>query len=421
MRPVPGHDPQPIGLDRDRDITVKISADDASSRRRQQLKHPGRRITLTVAAADRHDRDFRPRRLEKPGVLLVTAVPRNDKHVRVQLNALCREFGLVMRVEVAGRQHPKTRHRELHDPAGLEFGDHLPAQRADEMQLARRIGDERDVHRRRPPIDANGRVGREACADVDRADRSRVQRAGYPGNGGRRSPGEDDPLQLVNAQREQAPVEGDRCRAGIDQHRGLRSGAHHDRGALTDIAGRHGPIRLRPVRRGRSADDRVTAHRHSGRNTACAKPDADRWPSSAPESGAAVPEDTGHSHRSSHQAEQLACAGRATRPADGGARQPRERARDQDEPRTWHATGAGNPLRGVHRHWCNGRRDDAENGRRRDGRFSKEVRRDRGQADLTRDRRDERRTRDGCGSRHRKRIGEPARKAPGHAGAKARR
>jgi hypothetical protein len=149
--------------------------------------------------------------------LLATAVPRNDKDVRVQLNALRPEFGLVTRVEVAGRQHPKTRHRELHDPAALELGDHLPAQRADEMQLARRVCDERDVRRRRPPIDANGRVGREACADVDRADRSRVQRPGYPGNGGRRSPGEDDPRQLVNAQREQAPVEGDGCRADIDQ------------------------------------------------------------------------------------------------------------------------------------------------------------------------------------------------------------
>ena len=159
---MPGDDPKPTGLDRDRDITVTISADDASSRRRQQLKRLGRRVTLTVAAAHRHDRDRRPHRAEKTSLQGIGAVPRNDKHVRVELNALRHRFGLVGGADVACRQHPKTRQRQLNNPAGLELGNHLPAQRADGVHLARPSSDEYNVRRRRPPGDANGRIGRQS-------------------------------------------------------------------------------------------------------------------------------------------------------------------------------------------------------------------------------------------------------------------
>ena len=101
-------------------------------------------------------------------------MPRNDKHVRVQLNAVSHEFGLVRGVDVASREHPKSRHCEFHDPAGRELGDNLPAQPADDVHLVRRVSHERDVRRRRPAGDASGRIGCEASTDLYCAHGSRM-------------------------------------------------------------------------------------------------------------------------------------------------------------------------------------------------------------------------------------------------------
>jgi len=73
-------------------------------------------------------------------------------------------------------------------------------------------------------------------------------------------------------------IDRGRRRAGVEENRSLRAGAHHDGRALAYIARREDPIALRPARRRRAADDRVSADRHGSQHANSTESDADSGP-----------------------------------------------------------------------------------------------------------------------------------------------
>ena len=207
---------------------------------------------------------------------------------------------------------------------------------------------------------------------------------------------EHDERNALHTEPAQAPVHRRRVRTRVHHHGRPPAGVEHQTVALAHVAGDHHPALRRPSR-GRQREQQRTDH-HPAQAQRGDPPGQQR----AEEQG----------QRCADQ-RQGRDADRTGGPVERCHRQVRSPHGHGDDPPGAPRCGRGDDPTdrlGDQSHHTAGQPED---GRRSDGRGGQQVGADRDQADLTRDRCDERRAGDLGSQRHRHRLGHPARE-PSH-------
>jgi hypothetical protein len=365
-------------------------------------------VPVGVVRAGRHERHPGLRGREEAAVGVRAAVVGHLEHVGAQVDGARDDPRLGLAAQVAGEQdaHPALGHP---DDQGQVVG------RGRRPGDLRRRGEDLDRGRPdRPPVPRDeDRAFRAGAAHLrlEPADPvlGRRQRPGGdhahlpPRQGAGQAPGvvgvevgDQHQRQLVDAQPVQAPVDRAHVRAGVDQYALSGRGRDDQRVALPDVAGNHdGPV-------GRPASGELP-DRPAQDDDADEDRERDRpGPGEAPQQPAHDEQEHGQEHR----------AAGAGRPRGRAVRQGGRALRDDHQPPD---RPAGQPHQRVGQ-----RRDDhrdqggqqAEHGRRGDGRGGEQVGRQGDRADQPRQTGHQRRGHEAGRGSHRDRVGQHGRPPP---------
>jgi hypothetical protein len=273
--------------------------------------------------------------------------------------------------------------------------EYLPVQGTEVAMLARGGADDRDLGRCRLTADVGGLLGRLVQGGgLDRSDSATTQDAGEAVHMVGVEVAEDQQGDGGHAEGAQAAVGQGRLGAGVDDDGGARpSGGQHEGIALADVTGHQAPARWWPAGDGswqRGGAEHGQEEQHGGGRA---------QPGVAGE--AAAEEDGGRGEGGEEQR-----AGPAPGPVDRRAGQRGSTAGDGGDPS---GRPTGQPREGFgerHRDRRRGQRGEAEHRGEGDREFGEEVARDRHQADVGGEHRDDRCADRLGGSRGRQEFGQ---------------
>ncbi|NYJ07101.1 hypothetical protein GGQ55_003379 [Geodermatophilus daqingensis] len=365
-------------------------------------------MAVVVVGTDRDQRHPGSGGGQEVGVDVGAAVVRHLEHVGTQVDPAIEDAGLRLGAEVAGEQHAHAAHGHPGDDGQVvgrgagggdlgRRGEHLEGRLAELLDLPGDGGDAAGAGGGREPVDGpHPVIGRGQRAGRDRVDPTPGQRPGQAARVVGVEVREQHQPQPVDAQPGQAGVDAADVGTGVDQQSLRRPGRDDQRIALTHVAGHDDGALRRPA-----------AHRLAQRPAEHDQPDQ------GGEHQRTQPAEPPEQHPQSDQAErERHRSGGAGRPGGDGVGHLRTAFRDEDQPAH---RPPGQPHQGLGR--CGGHRRDqgrqqAEDGGRGDGRGGEQVRRQRHQADLAAERRDERRRREAGRGAHRDGIGDQRRDPP---------
>ncbi len=289
-------------------------------------------------------------------------------------------------------------------PGRGRWPDHLPAQSAlSPAGLPRRRDPYRDSGLRRSAVDQGGlRRWVGEGGRLDQADRAATQDPGEATGVVGVEVGQDDQGDAADPEHAQAPVDGQRVGAGVDDDGRARAGREDERVALAHVTQDHPPSRGRPP--GHDAGHAGRLHHEQHQQHRDGDGDRDRAP---PSQQAAGRQDHGHRHDGQQRA-----ASPAARPADAGPRQRGPGTRHLGDPPGGQARGPGDRFGGAGQYGGQRQGGEAEHGGRGHSELGDEVAGDRDQADARRQHRDDRCADRLCCRGRRHRLGDPGRYPP---------
>jgi hypothetical protein len=363
---------------------------------------------MAVVAAHRDEPYPRPGGGQEIGVGVGAAVMRHLQHVGSQVRARGEDPGLGGRAQVAGEQHPDPSVRHANDEGqvvGLGVRGGPLGRRGQDLDLRPThcavlaghqhgpfcAGAPHEPVEGRYPVVGGRQCSRGHDADVPPVERPRQATDVVGVQMGQQNQGQGMDFQPV-----QAPVDGPHVRPCVEEHALARAGGQHEGVPLADVAGHHDR-----VRRGPSPDGlphRPAEHHQPEQRGECQRSKTREAPEQPP-----AAED---------QRRQENRPGRPGRPARGCVRYRSGAFGHQHQP----AHGpAGEPHQAVGER----RADQGDHGGgqtqhrcRWHGRRREEVRRQRHQADGSRQAGDQRRGRQTGGRAHRNRVGDERRPRP---------
>lgn len=278
--------------------------------------------------------------------------------------------------------------------------EHLPAQPAlRPAGLPRRRDPYGDTGPGRGAVDEGGlRRWVGEGGRLDQADRAAAQDPGEATGVVGVEVRQDDQGDAADPQDAQAPVDGERVGARVDDDGRARAGGEDERVALAHVAEDHPPPRRRPPGDDTGHLGRLHHEQHQQHRDG----DRDQAPPSQKTAGR-----QNHGHRDDGQE---CAASPAARPAEAGARQRGPRARHLGDPPGGHARGPGDQLGGAGQHGRQRQGGEAEHGGGGHGELRDEVAGDRDQPDARRQHRDDRCADRLCRRCRRHRLGDPGRR-----------
>lgn len=277
--------------------------------------------------------------------------------------------------------------------------EHLPAQPAlGPAGLPRRRDPNRDTGPGRGAVDQGGlrrRFGEGGR--LDQADRAAAQDPGETAGVVGVEVGQDDQGDAADPEHAQAPVDGERVGARVDEDGRARAGGEDERVALAHVAEDHPPSRGRPP----GDDAGHTGRLHHEQHQQHRDGDRDQAPPSQQTAGR-----QDHDHRDDGQQR---TASPAARPGEAGPRQRGPGARHLGDPAGGQTRAPGDQLGGAGQHGGQRQGGEAEHGGRGHGELGDEVAGDRDQPDARRQHRDDRCADRLCRRGGRHRLGDPGR------------
>lgn len=376
-----------------------------------------RGVAVAVVRADRDHGEAGRGRRQQPGVLVRGTVVRDLEHVDTGRDPPgTSQCPLARRLQVSKEQEGQPGGADqqgearvvgaVREAEGLcvrpgrgGWPEHLPAQPAlRPAGLPRRRDPDRDTRPRRGAVDQGGlRRWVGEGGRLDQADRAAAQDPGEATGVVGVEVRQDDQGYAADPEHAQAPVDGERVGARVDDDGRARPCGEDERVALADITEDHAPPRGRPP-----GDDAGHAGRlHHEQHQQHRDGEGDQAPPAQQTAGR-----QDHGHRDDGQE----CpTSPAARPAEAGPRQRGPRARHLGDPPGGQARAPGDQLGGAGQHGRQRQGGEAEHGGRGHGELRDEVAGDRDQPDPRRQHRDDRRA-DRLGRRCRRhRLGDPGR------------
>ena len=393
----------------ERDVAVPVGAVGPGTQLLEVADRRGRRVTVGIAGAGRRDRRAGADRVKELRCLLGAAVVGRLQDIGCQRDAERQQSSLRLVLDVTGEQDGCAAGRGESDHqrgvVGIAVGAAVGSLRGEDPPtglpgrplLPHLRLDDRDVGAGRPLLDALTLDSRLIeRADLDLADAAPAQDPRQPLDVVGVQVSQHDQRDPAHPQPVQAGVDGPRIRPGVDDDRAAGPRGKHDGVALADVAHHQEPPRRRPP-----GAEQVQAHR--GEQDAGAARGGD------------PPEQRRASHPPAQDSEQhqQGRSGAAALPRDGCAGQCRAGARHADQPRGRQVGQPGGELGERQAERRNQGGHDAEHSRGGDDRDGEQVGRYGQQAELRRQRHDDRAANHLRRGGNRQGLGRPSRQVTG--------